>query len=414
MASACLDCVTYHFHCTLLTYMSVNPIMLSDTLHRQTSRTMSATRSKDDHYPNLSSVDNSSSYDSDDLSSIDDSNSDSSVDQSQNSSDDQAGRSNSGTSRNMTQSDVLIAVIGVTGAGKTTFVSRVTGDTSLRIDDSVDSVTEDAVSVPCKIDGRTVTLIDTPGFDDHDRTEVDVLKLISKHLMDKYMEGTTLNGIVFLQPINQSRVTRTERSRTTLFKKLLGESSFRRVVIGGTLWDKSNPQDAARKIAQRSANRDIWGDMVQGGAITVPYDNTRQGALNIVRILMNFAAAPILIQKELAAGKKLDETAAGKELDKQKGEEIAKLKEKMQDLQSDKEATAAEVKALRDKIAQREQEITAAGQRLDRQKGEEIAKLRKVMQDLESERKSTAAEMRQLKEKIYQREEEIMDLKRGC
>lgn len=38
-----------------------------------------------------------------------------------------------------TRPNVVLQVIGVTGAGKTTFVSRATGDNSLEINDGVDS-----------------------------------------------------------------------------------------------------------------------------------------------------------------------------------------------------------------------------------------------------------------------------------
>ncbi len=39
----------------------------------------------------------------------------------------------------MAGSDILIAVIGVTGAGKTSFISRATGRTDLEIGHGVDS-----------------------------------------------------------------------------------------------------------------------------------------------------------------------------------------------------------------------------------------------------------------------------------
>ncbi|KAH7310818.1 hypothetical protein B0I35DRAFT_378645 [Stachybotrys elegans] len=246
-------------------------------------------------------------------------------------------------------------VIGVTGAGKTTFVNTVTGENSLETNDDVDSVTQEAVSITCSIDGKSVTLIDTPGFDDRQRTEVDILKLVAKHLMDTYSSGTYLNGVVFLQPINQARVGASEASRTRLFKKLLGDQAFHRVIIGGTMW--TSREDAERKIEQRKNRTDIWGDMVQQGATPVAYDNTREGALTIIRALMEHQPGKLLIQEELASGKSLLETSAGRELEKQKGEDIAKLREELRDLKSDKEATAAEIQHLKDKIYQKEEEI---------------------------------------------------------
>lgn len=218
-----------------------------------------------------------------------------------------------------------------------------------------DTVTQEAASVTCAVDGKAVTLIDTPGFDDRERTEVDILKLISRHLMATYIEGTRLNGIVFLQPVNQPRVGAAEASRTRLFKKLLGEQAFRRVVIGCTMW--TSRSDVEKKIAQRAGRMDIWGDMVRGGAKAIPYDNTRKGALEIIRMLMNNRPGELLIQKELASGKTLEQTSAGRELEKQKGEDIAKLTKELQELKADREATAVEIRQLQDKIYEKEEEI---------------------------------------------------------
>ncbi|KAH6634689.1 P-loop containing nucleoside triphosphate hydrolase protein [Chaetomium sp. MPI-SDFR-AT-0129] len=311
----------------------------------------------------------------------------------------------------MAVSKILIAVIGVTGAGKTTFVNTATGENSLAANDGVDSVTEEAVSVTCTIDGQSVTLIDTPGFDDRKRTEVDILKLVAKHLMNTYLEGTKLNGIIFLQPINQPRVGAAEAGRTRLFKKLLGEQAFRRVVIGGTMW--TDRADAEKKMEQRAQHKDIWEDMVKGGAKTIVYDNTPEGAAEIIRILMKNKPGDLLIQKELASGKGLEETAAGREIEKQKGEDIAKLMAELRDVKQDREATSAQILELQDKIHQREAE-SAAGREIAEKKAEDIAKLTAQLEGLEKDRAEAAKEMRQLKDTIHQREDEIMDLKRAC
>ncbi|KAK3984005.1 P-loop containing nucleoside triphosphate hydrolase protein [Cladorrhinum sp. PSN332] len=250
-----------------------------------------------------------------------------------------------------------IAVIGPTGAGKTTFVSRVTGNTDLIINDGVDSVTQDAVSVSCTIDGRQVTLIDTPGFDDSDpeRKEVDILKIVSKHLMERHGAGTKLNGVILLQPISNARVGATEGFRTRLFKMMIGEESYDRVVIGGT--HCADRTEAQTRVDRRTERDNIWGDMVKRGAHALPYGNTQKEALTIVRRLMECDAKHILLQEELARGKTLEETAAGKEINKHKTEEIIKLQGQLRDLQSDRDATRAEMDDLRNKIYEREEEI---------------------------------------------------------
>lgn len=213
------------------------------------------------------------------------------------------------------------------------------------------------MSVNYTLDGKSVTLIDTPGFDDSKRNEVEILRLVSAHLMETYVKGTRLNGIVFLQPVNQPRVTASEATRTRLFKSLMGEDAYERVVIAMTMWNDLG--QAERRQAPRVARDDIWGDMVKRGARVVAYDDTLKCATEIVRSLMKFnGPVDLLIQRELAAnGGRLEDTSAGRQLDKQKGEEIVKLRDELRALRSDGEASAAEIRELQNKLYQREEEI---------------------------------------------------------
>ncbi|KAG7285035.1 hypothetical protein NEMBOFW57_009653 [Staphylotrichum longicolle] len=159
----------------------------------------------------------------------------------------------------MARTETLIAVIGVTGAGKTTFVSRATGRTDLAIGHGIDSCTQDIIPITFNLDGRRVTLIDTPGFDDSERSDADILGLIAAYMAHTYTEGVLLTGILFLQPINQPRLQGSEVRRTRLFKKLLGENAYQRVIIATTMWNQlvmrhdDNAQSATaimRRLAQ--------------------------------------------------------------------------------------------------------------------------------------------------------------------
>ena len=221
----------------------------------------------------------------------------------------------------------------------------------------IEIVTKDTVSVNYSLDGKSVTLIDTPGFDDSKRTDVDILRLLSKHLMETYRKGTLLNGIVFLQPINQPRVGAGERARTSLFKALMGEDAYDRIVIAATMWN--DLKQAKKRQDQRIASDDIWGDMKKGGARVVTYEDTLECATEIVRSLMKFnGPVELLIQRELAANcGKLEDTSAGRQLDKQKGEEILKLKKDIEALRSEGAAAADEMRKLQDKLYKSEEEV---------------------------------------------------------
>lgn len=88
--------------------------------------------------------------------------------------------------------------MGATGSGKSTvgiFNQRtdwvqknlfqfinLASESNLAVSDSLESCTIDVETSTFLLDGRTVTLIDTPGFDDTIRSDTDVLKSITDYL----------------------------------------------------------------------------------------------------------------------------------------------------------------------------------------------------------------------------------------
>jgi predicted GTPase len=90
--------------------------------------------------------------------------------------------------------------MGATGSGKTTvrqsrfvyipgidkgelqFINLVSGS-NLRVGKGLKSCTNIVqMAMPFEIDGRSITLIDTPGFDDTTRSDTDILKMIAGFL----------------------------------------------------------------------------------------------------------------------------------------------------------------------------------------------------------------------------------------
>lgn len=54
------------------------------------------------------------------------------------------------------------------------------------VSDGQSSCTREVVAAPdFQLDGRTVRLIDTPGFDDSDRSDVDVLKTVAMFMAEQ-------------------------------------------------------------------------------------------------------------------------------------------------------------------------------------------------------------------------------------
>ena len=121
--------------------------------------------------------------------------------------------------------------------------------------------TQEVTPVSININGQQVTLIDTPGFDDSERSDTDILDQVAQYMTETFQRGVLLTGIIFLQPINQPRLQGSEMRRTRLFKKLLGEDAYKRVVIATTMWSDIPEAEARFRQEERKSRHDVWGDM---------------------------------------------------------------------------------------------------------------------------------------------------------
>ncbi len=168
-----------------------------------------------------------------------------------------------------------------------------------------------------------------------------------------YENGTLLTGILFLQPLSQVRLQGSEKKRTRLFKAIMGENAYQRVVIATTMWNQLSEAEATARQNQRKIRADIWGDMVSRGARVVRHDDNAESATRIVQLLAQFRTPVTLqIQQELyACGGRVAKTSAGRQLDEDLSAEIAKLREEIEALQRARKDTDDENSELRAKIA---------------------------------------------------------------
>ena len=83
-----------------------------------------------------------------------------------------------------------------------------------------------------------VHLIDTPGFDDSERSDVQVLQEIAHWLSKSFKLGTRLSGVIFIHRISDSRMTGSVGRNLLMFKKLCGEQAYQSVVLATSMWSK--------------------------------------------------------------------------------------------------------------------------------------------------------------------------------
>lgn len=167
------------------------------------------------------------------------------------------------------------------------------------------------------LDGRQVHLVDTPGFDDTNRSDTDVLKDLAYWLGLSYeRKKIRLTGLIYLHPITHTRMAGTAFKNLRTFKKLVGSESMASVALVSTMWGETSDADEERRDLILRETPEFWKSMIDQGA--KPYRHTRSqaSALTIIRPLLGKIPTVLNLQHELVdQGKNLNHTEAGKEVD---------------------------------------------------------------------------------------------------
>ncbi|KAK6349606.1 hypothetical protein TWF696_005890 [Orbilia brochopaga] len=247
------------------------------------------------------------------------------------------------------EKEVLIAVMGMTGAGKTTFISKATGKKNLKIGHSLESCTRDISVHSTKIDGTIVHFVDTPGFSDTYLSDTDVLHLIADYLASAYKQDVKLHGIIYLHPISEIRMTNPATKNLEMFRKLTGEKNLKNVILATSMWDRVTIEEGESR-EQELCNK-FWSILLTFGARTARYGGTPESAHEIAGMLMDNKPFYVQLQEEMKDNKALADTSAGREvmqeIDRMKQQherELSEMKEMMQRTQE--ENNQAAMKAL--------------------------------------------------------------------
>ncbi|CAM1505055.1 Fc.00g106920.m01.CDS01 [Cosmosporella sp. VM-42] len=171
--------------------------------------------------------------------------------------------------------DIFVAIMGMTGTGKSTFISLCTGEDVL-VGHSLESCTQNIGIYQCRWSSDVdIYLVDTPGFDDTTRSDTDVLKDIATWLTNSYQKDLKLSGIMYLHRITDHRMVGSAKKNLFMFKKLCGS-----------------------------------------GATVKQHNNSRDSAMRLLKTFVTKNRVTMSIQQEMVNdGKALDQTQAGMELD---------------------------------------------------------------------------------------------------
>lgn len=268
----------------------------------------------------------------------------------------------------------------MTGAGKSTFISLCTNEPVV-IGHTLLSCTSDPAMYSFKRKGQVVRLIDTPGFDDSRKPDVQILMDLAWYLTCTYKTEPRLllSGAIYLQPIHEPRFQGTARRNLTVFKLLMGEHALHSVVLATTMWSKADETEGLMRQRQLENTKEFWEDMIEQGSTVFRHDNTSESAFKIIDHIIDKRAKLVLsIQKQMVdGGMRLDKTDAGKAVQGKVLEEQEKARIRLEEnerelneeLEAEREQGIQELLEEKEKyesmLRQKSSEIEELGVRVD-------------------------------------------------
>jgi hypothetical protein len=172
--------------------------------------------------------------------------------------------------------------------------------------------------------GRSIYLVDTPGFDDTWRTDADNLKEIVFFLAQIYRMNISLAGIVYLHPITGNRISGSTVKNFKMLNQLCGPEALKRVILLTTMWDSmEHGSDAYISGLGREEElihtEDFWGSMCAQGSQVLRWFGEQTSALAALEVLLTEydkeGSITVQIQRELVDERRdLWDTSAGREV----------------------------------------------------------------------------------------------------
>ncbi|KAH7925958.1 P-loop containing nucleoside triphosphate hydrolase protein [Leucogyrophana mollusca] len=211
------------------------------------------------------------------------------------------------------EDDIIIPILGRTGVGKSSFVNIAVGREAARVGHDLESCTAmlQHIIIPCPGEPtRRIVFVDTPGFDDTNIDDAEILRRIGVWLAQSYHDRTKVTGVIYLHDISQARVP-TSRKTLQMLHKLCGDAAMKNVALTTTKWGDVPPMTGEKNEKELCENS--WGEMIEQGSQVGRFDGTVESAWDLVELVLQNPPLALQIQKELVDLKRrFHETAAGR------------------------------------------------------------------------------------------------------
>lgn len=252
-----------------------------------------------------------------------------------------------------------------------------------------------------------IWLVDTPGFDDTDRSDSDILKDVAFWMASVYTKEARLAGIIYLHRISDVRLGGQALKNLRMFKKLCGQNNLNSVILATTHWSNAEGVRISEQVGHERemeliGTEGFWGGMVENGSEVMRHDGSPKSALDIVLTLVRRRLRVVLdIQTQLVDEKRsLDDTDAAQALQAELMRERKRFQEKLEQVQRDMES------ALEDHDKEWQEQLEKEGrlyeEKIKKTHAETEAlktNLEKIVKEKEAQFKALQDEMKQQQKK---------------
>jgi len=302
-----------------------------------------------------------------------------------------------GTVPKISRTDIVIAVMGMTGVGKSTFINYFS-DEPVPVGHTLEACTGKVDIYPSTLPDKTkLFLVDTPGFDDTYRSDTDILGEVANWLNDAYAEKIQLTGIIYLHRISDVRLGQAAMKNLRMFKALCGEDGLPSVVLATTRWTNVSPADGVMRETELRENPNMWKKMIERGSRVWRQDGDDKSAWEIIQYLISMKRPVTLkIQEEMGKGATLDETAAGQEVHAELEKQRQKYEKRLDELREEM------ARAIAKKDLERQEELDQFKAEIEYKQAQMLANERKLQADREELRRQKEEEAQREREELHE------------
>ncbi|KAK6517966.1 hypothetical protein TWF506_005133 [Arthrobotrys conoides] len=197
--------------------------------------------------------------------------------------------SGTGLEAGLTPASPIIAIMGETGAGKSSFIKALGGrDDSGSfplVGHSLNSTTKKVEWYSAVAGSKGFYILDTPGFDDSYMSDFEILEGLTQELATIYSNSRPLTGIIYVHDVSKEKMGGTSHKSLRTFQKLIGERSMENVVLVTTHWRSFLRGDQVKR--EDELRKTFWASMIERGSKILRHDGSRKSAVRIVKEMLD-------------------------------------------------------------------------------------------------------------------------------